>query len=80
MSEHGHCPACKADMDGGSIWQTMLEKSNGNEEEADRKAEMYGATRTSGRWGRKIGLYDMSRDATMAYQCPDCQFVWTREG
>jgi hypothetical protein len=66
-------------MDGGSIWQTMLEQSGGDEAEADRKAEMYGADRTSGRWGRKIGLYDMRRDATMAYQCPDCQFVWMRE-
>lgn len=79
MADHGYCPGCKADMDGGSIWQTMLEQSGGDEAEADRKAEMYGADRTSGRWGRKIGLYDMRRDATMAYQCPDCQFVWMRE-
>lgn len=78
MSEHGSCPACKADMAGGLIWQTMLEQAEGNEEEADRKAEMYGATRTTGHWGRKIGLYDMGADRTMKYMCPDCRFVWVR--
>jgi hypothetical protein len=78
MTEHGHCPACKADMDGGSIWQTMLEQSNGDEAEADRKAEMYGASRTSGRWGRKIGLYDQKTDRTTHYGCPDCGHVWER--
>ena len=78
MNDHGHCPACKADMNGGSIWETMLEKSDGDEAEADRKAEMYGATRTSGRWGRKIGLYDIGRDRTMQYMCPDCEHIWKR--
>lgn len=79
MNDHGHCPACKADMNGGSIWETMLEKSGGDEAEADRSAEMYGATRTSGRWGRKIGLYDLRKDMTTHYQCPDCDHVWKRE-
>ena len=78
MTDHGHCPACKADMDGGSIWQTMLEQSKGNEEEADRKAGMYGATRTSGRWGRAIGLYDNGSDRLIEYMCPDCKHVWKR--
>lgn len=66
-------------MNGGSIWQTMLEQSHGDEAEADRKAEMYGATRTSGRWGRKIGLYNPAMDMTTHYQCPDCNHIWKRE-
>jgi len=79
MTEQGHCPACKADMTGGLIWQTMLEQSEGNEEEADRKAEMYGATREQGRWGRKIGIYDLDADRTISYMCPDCRFIWKRK-
>ena len=79
MTDHGHCPGCKADMNGELIWQTMLEQSNGDEAEADRKAEMYGASRTSGRWGKKIALYDADRDRTTHYHCPYCQFIWERE-
>ena len=79
MTDHGHCPACKADMTGELIWQTMLEQSGGNEEEADRKAEMFNATRTEGHWGRKIGMYDSDADRTVKYMCPDCWFIWERE-
>jgi len=79
MTDHGHCPACNADMNGGSIWQTMLEQSNGDESEADRKAEMYGATRTTGRWGRKEAMYDRGSDRTTHYRCPDCWHIWKRE-
>ena len=74
----GHCPACKASMEGELIWQTMLEQSNGDEAEADRKAEMYGATRTSGRWGKAIALYDVRLDRTEHYLCPYCEHVWKR--
>ena len=79
MTDHGHCPACNADMNGGSIWQTMLEQSGGDEAEADRKAAMYGATRTSGRWGKAIALYDVRLDRTEHYLCPYCEHVWKRE-
>ena len=79
MTDHGHCPACNADMNGGSIWQTMFEQSLGDKEEADRKAEMYGATRTTGRWGRKIAVYDNGRDRTTHYRCPDCWAIWKRK-
>lgn len=27
---------------------------------------------------RVIGIYDHSRDGTKAWQCPDCQAVWSR--
>ncbi|GAB6989534.1 hypothetical protein [Paenibacillus pini] len=29
-------------------------------------------------WSRKIGLYDKSRDRTVAYECPDCGGQWER--
>lgn len=27
MSEHGHCPKCSADLNGGSIWQTFYDQA-----------------------------------------------------
>jgi predicted RNA-binding Zn-ribbon protein involved in translation (DUF1610 family) len=75
---HGNCPHCGVDLNGGSIWQTMLEQSGGDEAEADRKAAMYGATRTSGQWGRQIGIYSMESDRTVSYVCPDCKGEWPR--
>jgi len=77
MPEHGYCPKCGVDLDGGSIWEHFF-KETGSEKEADRIAEMYGADRTHGQWGRKIGIYDMERDRAVAWQCPDCGHEWAR--
>lgn len=74
---HGNCPTCGVSLDGGGIWQTFYDKT-GSEAEADKIAEMYGASRTSGRWGRAIALYSMERDQTYAYRCPDCGDKWPR--
>jgi rubrerythrin len=76
-NEHGYCPNCNADLDGGSIWETFYQLT-GSEEEADRKAEMYGANREKGRWGRTIALYDRDKDRTVAWKCPDCGHAWER--
>ena len=76
-SEHGHCPHCAADLDGGSIWQTFMDQY-GDEAKADEVAENYGATRTQGRWGRCIALYDRDKDRTVGYRCPDCDGEWER--
>ncbi len=35
MSEHGNCPGCGTDLNGGSICQTFFDKY-GSEAEADR--------------------------------------------
>ena len=75
--EHGSCPHCKADLNGGSIWQTFFDKT-GSEEEADNAARSYGASRTYGQWGRQAGIYDMEKDRTVRYKCPDCQGEWPR--
>lgn len=75
--DHGHCPHCNADMNGGSIWQTFFERT-GSEEEADKSASMYGATRDSGCWGRVIALYCQDRDRTVGFKCPDCHGEWER--
>jgi hypothetical protein len=74
MKEHGTCPACGTSWEGGLVWDHFFEETK-SEEEATRIAEMYGATRTEGRWGRQVGLYDMMKDRTVGYQCPDCGHV-----
>jgi predicted RNA-binding Zn-ribbon protein involved in translation (DUF1610 family) len=92
--EHGNCPNCGTDLNGGSIWQTGysfalagkhykqygVPADNKQEAErlADKYAEAYGATREKGQWGRAIGIYDMQKDRTVEYQCPDCEHRWPR--
>jgi hypothetical protein len=94
MSEHGHCPKCGVDLDGGSIWQTGLEfalqgkhyeqhgvparSKHEAERRADEYAEAYGATRTHGQWGRALAVYNMETDRTEKYICPDCKHEWSR--
>lgn len=88
-----HCPKCNVDLQGGLIWATGLQfahegkhyrqkgvPATGVEAEkfADEYAEAYGADRTSGYWGRQIGIYDMEKDRTVAIRCPDCEHEWPR--
>lgn len=73
--DHGICPACKADLNGELIWETLRHRLG--DMEATRVAQsFYGATRTEGRWGRQIAIYDQERDRTVAYRCPDCNHEW----
>lgn len=72
-----NCPKCNANLVGGSIWATFFEQSN-DEAHADRLAERYGATRTTGNWGRQISIYCEMKDRTVAWECPDCEYRWSR--
>lgn len=92
--DHGRCPKCDADLNGDSIWQTGFrlalttggdtwpsvpaERLSEAEARADRYASHYGATREHGRWGRQIGIYDMDKDRTVRWRCPDCEHEWPR--
>ena len=78
MSEHGYCPNCNTDLDGGLIFETFMAKYN-DRAKALEVAEMYGATETNGQWGREIALYDINKDRTTAYRCPDCNHEWERK-
>lgn len=71
--DHGTCPHCSADLNGGLIWETFRDRG---EAEADRIAAQYGATRTSGRWGLAIGIYSQERDRTVSWGCPFCEKEW----
>ena len=79
MSEHGHCPNCGTDLDGGSIYEHFL-KEYGDEQKALETAKMYGATKETGQWGRQIGIYDTDLDRTVEHKCPDCEHVWRIDG
>jgi len=76
-NEHGYCSNCGMDFDGGLIWKTGLQM-HGSEERADEYAKAYGATRTTGRWGKRIGIYDMECDMTTHWKCPECDHEWSR--
>lgn len=93
--DHGRCPKCGVDLNGGSIWQTGYEFAlQGNHPEqhgtpttdiaeaerlADKYAKSYGADRAQGQWGRALALYDHDKDRTVAYRCPDCGHEWARD-
>lgn len=69
------CPSCKSDLTGDLIYDTFFEKY-GDEQKALETAAMYGATKTEGCWGREIAIYDIGKDRTVAYSCPDCGHQW----
>ena len=72
------CPSCEADLEGDLIYEYFLNEYGGDEEKALETAEKYGATKTEGRWGKEIGIYDWEADRTVAYQCPECNHQWKR--
>ena len=77
-NEHGQCPSCGMDFDDGLIFDTFMEQYEGDEEKALETASHYGATKTTGRWGKQIAIYDMELDRTTHYKCPECAHEWDR--
>ncbi len=75
MNEHGYCPNCNLDLDGGLVWDFFY-KEYGTAAKADETAAMYGATRTTGHWGLATGMYDMKLDRTVDQTCPECNHYW----
>ena len=78
MNEHGYCPNCGINFDGDLIFDTFMERYEGDEEKALETASMYGATKTKGRWGHKIAIYNLEKDMTTRWKCPDCEHIWDR--
>jgi len=79
MKDHGNCPKCKVDLNGGSIYEHFL-KEYGDEAKALEVAKMYGADKENGQWGRQIAMYDRDLDRTVAHKCPDCDHSWYIDG
>ena len=73
-----HCPNCNANLEGGLIYEHFLAEDQ-DEERALTTAAMYGATKTTGRWGKAIGIYDLDQDRTVAWRCPECNHEWSRD-
>ena len=71
------CPSCKSDLDGDLIYETFIGQGM-TPEKALETANMYGATETSGWWGRVIGISCMDQDRTVEWMCPDCGHRWDR--
>lgn len=75
MNEHGYCPKCNANMDGGDILE-HFRSQDGNEERAKETASHYGYEPGRTQWCRAIGIYDLDKDRTVQWQCPECDHVW----
>lgn len=71
------CPNCKANLEGDLIFDTFMGMYD-DREMALELAAHYGATETTGRWGREIAIYSLEEDRTTAWRCPDCNHVWGR--
>lgn len=75
INEHGYCPNCNANLDGGDIKQTFIDMGK-TPEEALKSADNYGYSKGRTQWGRQIGQYSMEFDRTTSYVCPDCNHEW----
>lgn len=78
MNEHGYCPNCGIDLDGELIFETLLKQYNDREKALETANLWYGATETTGRWGKQIGIYDAHKDRTVSWLCPECNHEWER--
>ena len=86
IREHGSCVNCGFDFNGDYIWDVgyRLAQAKGftqeeSEAEADTYASWYGAKRGEGRFSKRVGIYSMALDRTVAWQCPDCEHREPRE-
>lgn len=81
MNINGYCPHCNADLDGDLVINYPLSqgKTMGEALEYAKSYEGWKKHRAFNRWGRAIALYDIDKDRTTAYRCPDCQGTWERK-
>ena len=76
--EPKHCPCCNAGFETDDIYEFFL-KQKGDETKALESAKMYGWKKESPcSFYRCIGVYDMEKDRTTHWQCPDCKHRWER--
>ena len=80
----GLCPACGANWDGGSIFDT-LRQQDWCRDKSDVELQTYieEAYSPPYRWSRLIGIelpYDHPQhyDGISYWQCPDCKKQWAR--
>jgi len=81
MNINGFCPFCKTSLDGDLVIDYPLSQGK-SREEALAYAASYAGWNEHGdanRWGRAFALYDIGKDRTTAYRCPDCGQTWERK-
>ena len=81
MNINGFCPHCKTSLDGDLVIDYPLSQGK-SMEEALAYAKFHAGWSEHGeanRWGRATGIYDMTKDRTIAYRCPDCGQTWERK-
>lgn len=74
MSEHGHCPHCGLNFDGGNIIDTFI-KMGRTKEEAEEVASHYGYGPGRTQWDKRLNviLYDEQYNKTKYWECPECK-------
>ena len=77
---HGYCPHCNADLDGDLVIDSLI-KFGYPQNEVIEYAKYYQGYSEYGefnRFTRKIGIYDVNKDRTIKWRCPDCKKTWGR--
>lgn len=74
-NEHGYCPKCNLNLDGEKIWD-YFNRIKASDEDTDKTAALYGATRERGRFSLALGIYSIDQDRNVAFQCPKCNHQW----
>jgi len=75
INEHGSCVHCGFDLNGEMIYDYFLKMNPGDSKQAVKTAAMYGATETTGRFGKAIYVkgYDSDYNKLKPYfMCPKC--------
>jgi hypothetical protein len=78
-NQHGHCPDCNANLDGELVIAYPLNQGKTLEEAIEYASNYAGYTENglNSRFGRQIGIYDINRDRTTKWKCPDCGHEWS---
>lgn len=85
LDQHGHCPVCDYDWDGGSILESWKEKREAGQDyyvgrsDTDLEAEMHEFYSPPFRWSRLIGVEIQGKyDGVSEWMCPRCNSRWDR--
>lgn len=62
------------DVEGNYTEEKRLLDEGEAESITDEVASHYGATRTSGNWGRQISIICPDKDRQIGIKCPDCDY------
>lgn len=79
MNEHGYCPNCNLDFDDQDIVTVFINQGKSKEEALHIAVSCYGYKNGATKFNKRISIYDMRKDKTVQYKCPNCNYTWERE-